>query len=55
MKFWCDNCKHLLPLLNNKRTTDWKQWWRKNRMQFKMMHVAGKCSTKNTQLVKIEK
>jgi hypothetical protein len=55
MKFWCNNCKHLLPLLNNKRTSDWKQWWAKNRKQFEEMHRNGDCDTKKHQLMKIEK
>jgi hypothetical protein len=55
MQLWCKNCEHLLPLRNNKRTINWRQWWAKNRKQLKLMHMNGECNTNDHQIIKIEK
>jgi hypothetical protein len=54
-KYWCNNCHHLLPLKDNERTENFKEWWEKNREQFKLMHLEGDCNTNKNQIQKVEK
>jgi len=53
MKYWCKNCEHLLPLKNNERTENFKEWWIENREQFRELHLNGECEIKTTQIQKV--
>lgn len=51
--YWCQNCKHLLPLNGNESRENSVEWWINNREHFRLMHLNGDCNTKDNQLVNV--